>query len=233
MGRSVALSTIREDIRQRCDLPTFSATTYVTTAAVNRMINTSLQGLYSLLMQAWGEGYFTTSTTLTTSAGAGTTSLPTDFLKLINLLWVRGTDDVVTISEAQHDERLLTQWSARTWTAPKYRLRHSTLQWVPPPSAVYNLVIEYVYAAPDLSADDDPFDAGPGWDEWVVLDVCRKIRQREEKDATEFQAERERVEANILVLSPQRSETSNRVIRDLSETTLGVRELRDRMWRDG
>jgi hypothetical protein len=215
MARNVTLTAITEDVRQRLDLDSFSADTHVTSTAVTRMINTSLQSLYSLLMRSWGEGYFTTSDTITTTADIATTSLPSDFVKLIALYWVRGTNDIVPIQEASHDLRIMTQWSSRAWELPRYRLRHSTLQWVPKPNSAYTVALEYVYSPADLSAGSDTFDAGPGWDEWVVLDVCRKIREKSEKDPTEFLAERARVESNILAVSPYRSETSNHIIRDV------------------
>ena len=60
MPRSVTLTNLTEDIRQRADLPTFSTTTFITSTAVTRMINQSLQALYSLVMHAFGDGYFTT-----------------------------------------------------------------------------------------------------------------------------------------------------------------------------
>lgn len=226
MARSVSLDDLREDIRQRCDLPAFSTDTAITTSAVTRMINVSLQAFYARLMEAWGEGYFTTSTTLTALATQPAVNLPSDFLKLVSLHWVRGTDDIVPVQLAQADDYRLASYDARTWTCPKYRLRHDSILLLPTPSDTYTLYIEYVQLPADLSAGSDTFDAGPGWDEWVVLDASRKIFERQQKDAQHFLMGREDVERNVLTLSPHRTETENVVVRDAYSPT-GTRELRD------
>lgn len=231
MARSVSLTNITEDIRQRADLPTFSSTTFVTDTAVTRMINQSLQALYSLIMGAYGDGYFVKSAAM--SASAATSNLPTDFLRMVSLVWLRGTDDIVPVLEAEADDYAYAQYAARAWDAPRYRLRHSTIVWLPSPSTTYSLNIEYVYAPADLSAGGDTFDGGPGWDEWVALDVCRKIREREEKDASDFVRERARVEAMILSQSPYRQETQHKQVRDSWDAPMGGHALRQWLWRGG
>ena len=233
MPRSVTLTNLTEDIRQRADLPTFSTTTFITSTAVTRMINQSLQALYSLVMNAFGDGYFTKTGSLTATANTATTSLPSDFLRMVALVWNRGTDDIIPVLEADaEDGYVRASYAARSWDSPRYRLRHSALVWVPMPIATQTLTIEYVYAPADLSSGSDTFDGGPGWDEWVALDVCRKIREREEKDASDFVRERARVEAMILTQSPYRQETQNKQIRDVwGSEALGTRDLRNRMWR--
>ena len=198
MARNVTLTNLREDVRQRCDLPAYSTSTFITETAVTRMINVSLQSLYAKLMEAWGEGYFTTSASLATVADTATTALPSDFVKLTKLVWLRGTDDVVDVHLAQSDDYGFTQWASRAWDRPLYRLRQGTILWVPKPNQVYNLVCEYVQAPADLSSGGDTFDAGPGWDEYVVLDVARKVFERQDKDARHFIAARNEVERNIV-----------------------------------
>jgi hypothetical protein len=231
--RTVRLLDLKEDIRQRCELPVFSTGTYITTASVERMINVSLHGLYSLMIQAWGEGYFTDRDTIVTSAGARTTSLPANFLKLVRVMWLRGTDDIVPVPEASVDERDYGEFAARAWDAPKYRLHFNALYWLPTPNALYTLAIDYVYQPDDLTDDYDTTDVGPGWDEWVVLDCCRKIYERQEKDPQLFMLERNRVEQNILAVSPHRAQSENSVVRDAEEHLLGQRALRDYLWRNG
>ena len=234
MARLVQLQDIREDVRQRCDLDTFSATSYVTATAVNRMINTSIHALRSLLMQAWGEGYFTKQAALSTVADTATTALPSDFSKMVTLVWKRGKDDIVPVFEAQIDEYSFTIFDSRTWDLPRYRLRENEILWFPNPDDVYNLFLEYVYHPADLSLDTDTFEAGPNWEEWVVVDVCRKVFEREEKNTQPWMMERARVEELILSTSPYRSETSNHHIREIDdEPRYGTRELRNLLWRNG
>lgn len=234
MPRTVSLTNITEDIRQRCDLPTFSTTTFITSTAVTRMINESLQSLYSVIADAYGDGYFTTSASVTASANTATSNLPSDFLRLVSLVWNRGTDDIVPLREASVDDYPLAQYAARAWDAPLYRLRQSTILWLPKPNATYTLTMEYVQSPADLSAGGDTFDGGPGWAEWVALDVARKIFERQEKDARDFAAERGRVEVMIRSQAPSRQETQYDQVRDAWDAeSMGTRELRNFLWRGG
>lgn len=217
MGRSVTLTLLREAVRTRYDLPTFSSSTFITTTHVNALLNASLQAYTAMLCEAYGDSYFTTSATAATSAGVGTNALPTRFYKLTRLWWVRATDDVVPIRRANAAELALASYSARSWTeyGPRYRLQGTAnVQWLPKPDAVYNVVFDYVQLPADLSADGDVFEGGPGWDEWVVNDVCAKIAAREEKDPSVYMAHRADWEARIRAQATERDETEALTVRD-------------------
>lgn len=232
MGRSVSFSTLREAVRTRYDLPTFGSSTYVTTAHVNAMINASMQAYSAMLCEAYGDNYFTTSASATTSAGVGTNSLPTRFYKLTRLWWLRGTDDVVPILRANVNELGMANYSARSWTecGPRYRLQGTSLvQWLPKPNAVYDVVFDYVQLPADLSADGDTFEGGPGWDEWVVNDVCAKIAQREEKDPAGYLAVRADWEARIRAQATERDEAEALTVRDEDEPRESDYERRNRL----
>lgn len=234
MARTVTLSTVREAVRTRYDLPAFSTTTFVTTATVNAWLNESLQALYGMLQSAWGDDYFTTQTTITTTASQGYTAYPTRFVKLRALAWVRGTNDVVKLERAAQDDIDVSHWTARAWTTyvPSYRLTLDGIRWYPVPSAQYTLVISYVQAPADLSADGDTFDAGPNWEEWVICDVCAKIADREEKDPSVWLAKRGQAELRIRESAPQRDEWRPQQVRDLlnGERDYGDLERRQRLY---
>lgn len=217
MGRSVTLALLREAVRTRYDLPTFSSSTYVTTTHVNAMLNASLQAYTAMLCEAYGDNYFTTSAAAVTVASTGTTSLPTRFYKLSKLWWLRGTDDVVPIRRATVDELGLANYAARSWNTygPRYQLQGASLvRWLPTPNAVYNLVFDYVQLPADLAAEGDTFEGGPGWDEWVVNDVCAKIAMREERDPTAYAAARADWEARIRAQAGERDEAQAFTVRD-------------------
>lgn len=236
MARNVTLSNVREAIRTRYELPTFSSSTWVTTTQINALINASLQALYGMLIEAYGDNYFTESTTLTTTADVNTTSLPSGSYKLVALWWVRGTDDVVRIRRADVDDMRLAYYSSKDWNAygPKFRLLGaSSIQWLPTPSAAYDVRCVHVKLPSDLSADGDTFEAGAGWEEWVVNDVCAMLAAREEKDPSLYLQKRADAETRIRQQAPERDEGSPLQIRDTWHPyVLGDYDIRNRVTRE-
>jgi hypothetical protein len=217
MPRTITFADLREEVRLRYDLPSFTATTFVSTTAVNSFINKSLQAYYALLMECYGEDYFATSSTITTLANTSLSTLPTRFSKLIALHWVRDSDDIVPIRRATVDDMVLASYDPKSWTeyGPRYRLSGiSSVQWLPIPNAAYSVLCSYVALPADLSADADTFEAGQGWEDWVILDVCRKLAAREEKDPSVWLAERADAEQRIRSQAPERSETEPLTLRD-------------------
>jgi hypothetical protein len=200
------------------------------------MVNVSVQALSAMLMEAYGDDYFTLATPLTTSAGDENTSLPADFLKLKKLYWQRGADDFPEIKRGQLDDLRDGKITARDWNSyfPRFRIARQKLLWMPPPVAVYTVRLYYVYAPADLSADGDTFDAGPGWEEWVVCDVCRKIREREEADPSEFIAMRNDAEMRVRSQAPDRYEGDGLAVRDVMKGQFGYgsQALRDWLTRE-
>ena len=223
--RQVTFAAVRTAIQVRYDLPDFSTTTKPTTAQINIMINQSAARLSALLVASFGDDYFTTTGTLTTVASTATTTLPTDFYKLRQLVWLRATDDPVEIMRASLDDyarySLLT---AVAWSgyAPVYRFQGaSTLRWLPTPNAAYAVTCTYVAAPATLSADGDTIDAGPGWEEWIVQDVCVRLAQIREEDPSVYMAERADCETRIRSQAPGRDPYALVQARD-------VRSYRDR-----
>lgn len=217
MGRTVTFSELRELIRIRYDLPDFTTQTFVSLPGINSMINSSLQAYYGLLCECYGDDYFAATSTLSTVADTATTDLPSRFVKLKSLVWERATDDLVTLRRAQAADSYLAGMSQQSWEEylPRYRIfGTSKIRWFPKPNAVYTVICDFVQLPADLVDGTDTFEAGPGHEEWVVLDVCRKIAQREEKPVNEWAALRGEAEARIRAQAPDRDETEGLVLRD-------------------
>jgi len=231
MGRLVTLTNLREEVRQRYDLATFSTNSFETNAAINAAINSSLQAFYAILLEAYGDDYFDTYTDLTTTAGVDLQSLPPRFYKLKSLVWLRAKDDPVPLRPADLRDALLSGLSAQSWTAytPRYRLHGmNTLRWLPTPSAAYTVRCTYAALPADLVADTDTFDAGPGWEEWVVADVCAKLAQREQSpDVGVFLSARAEWRDVINAQARDRDEGEPQRIRDAYGRTVSDYELRN------
>lgn len=237
MARTVTFANLRTAIQARYDLPAFSTTTWLTTSQVNTMINASVQALSAMLIEAYGDNYYTTSSSLTTTSGVNLTSLPTRCYKLLTLWWVRGTDDIVKVSRGNLDDLRLANYASKSWSEykPRYRLQGtSSVQWLPTPNAAYTVTCDYVQLPAELSADGDTFEAGPGWEEWCVADVCRKIAAREEKDITSWMGERADAEARIRAQAPERDEGEALSVRDtFNPYGMSDYELRNRITVEG
>jgi hypothetical protein len=232
MARTVTLADIRERIRVRYDLPTFTTTTFVTLEAVHALINEEVQRYYGLLLECYGDDYLDTTYALTTSAGVGQTSLPDDFTKLRRLCWLRGADDIVTLRQASVDRIRMGDYDAKSWAeyTPRYRLQGQALAWYPPPSEEYNLTLTYAALPADLAAEDDSFQAGPGHEGFVIYGVCAMIATREEKDPGTWMALRGDAEKRIREQAPQRDESEAGCVRNADRhgrSFLGDREAFD------
>lgn len=230
MSRTVTFSVLREQVRTRYDLPAYSTTTWVTTAAVNSLINESLQGLAALLISCYGDDYYAAVSNITATANTSTTTLPTRCIKVLKLWWVRGTDDVMPITRGNADDTLLANYSAKSWTeyAPRYRLLGtSSVRWLPTPNANYTVACEHVALPADLSADDDTVECGPGWEQWAINDVCAKIAIKEEKDPSPYFAARADWEMRLKAQAPDRAESDALQLRDVTSGGLSAYQLRD------
>lgn len=201
--RPVRLDELREKVRVRYDLDEFSTQTFITTDIVNELINESVQNYYALLMNTREEEFYTYEETLSAPADASSVSLGSladaVFVDVRAVHWLRSADDVVPLEVGDIDDLHLRSQSSQAWTtATKYRIVRDRIYWLPVPRETYTVRIWYVGTPGALTADDDTIDGGPGWEQWVVLDVCSKIADREEKDPSVWEAKRADHERRIL-----------------------------------
>ena len=195
------VSAVLEDIRVRCDLPTYSTTTPVTSAAILSMVTGSALSLSGLVRSAYGADFFETSADLSTQSGLAYVSLPENCSSVRRLVWVRGADDFVKIERAAQDDT--NAWSGG-WSnsTPVYRLRSGNVALFPTPLATYTIRLTYDTGI-IIAATTDTISAEAGWREWLALDVCRKIRQRQQKDASDFVFSQQEQEHLIRSLVPR------------------------------
>lgn len=224
----------------RYNLPVLSDASWITQDELNIEVNASLQAFYALLMDCQGDDYFATYADVTTVASADTSDLPDGFVRALNVTWLRDTDDPVQLEQAQARDARMSGLVAQSWDCytPKWALHGvNALRWFPTPNAVYTVRLTFVKLPADLDElleSGDTFDAGPGWEEWVVNDVCAKLADREERDPGRFVQERERMEARIRDQAPQRGDTSGGLLLDASPTgRMGSWELRNWLTRGG
>lgn len=173
---------ILEDIRVRCELPAYSTTTYVTLSAAERMLSQSALRLTGVICDAFGDDYLGTLTNLTTSIGANNVALPDDFYKLRRIQWVQDERNIWPLERASIDDFEFGATQGVGWVnfRPLYRLFADNVLFWPVPDAIYNVQIFYTARIPAM-VSGGTVSLQTGWAEWLVLDVCSKIRTRENK----------------------------------------------------
>lgn len=222
MSVSVLVSEVIERARQRCALPAFSATTFVTSTEVLDMVKASCQRLSAIVDEAWGENYFTTSGTLTTTAGLEYVSLPANFASLLRIAWVKSDTDHVMLRAASVDD-----WSpsVQTWDScggPRYRITGNTIEFWPLPDDAHTLKIYYSTGI-FITATTDTIQTRNGWDEWLVLDLRIKILDKYDQDWTGIAAMQAKVEHDIRAQLTTRDRGAVHQVRDLRGASLEAR----------
>jgi hypothetical protein len=202
-----------EDIRQRLGLPAYTSSTPVTLTGIQGMVTDSAVSLTGIL-HAIGDDYLTAVSNLTTVPNSSLivlTGTPYKFLTLKRLHWVAGTDNKnVELRRANaYEMEGSTGNPAVAWdeaTDIRYRYMGDSLYVWPTPSQSYTLTV--YYGRPLTFEFGNPYgytETYPFWKDWVVNDVCHKIRLMEEKypAASQYLQQREVAEKYIRESAPR------------------------------
>lgn len=172
--RALRLADVPADSTSRSDA-------VIADAELTDIANEGLHELRDLLVESW-EGYLSTDSTTTMSAGVNYTSLPSDFYKLEHLFMLDG-----------NERRELDSWdfkdlsgSTNTDTAdvPYYRIRGDRIIWWPLPASTKTVEIWYVKQFAELVNDTDTLDSAimPGWEKYIIAHMAEYILAKEERD---------------------------------------------------
>lgn len=229
---TVNVNDLIDQIRTRCDIPYPATTTPITLAWVERELSSSAFRLSGLLCDWLGEDRFTTLANLVTAIGASNVPLPDDFRSLKRVDWVRTPTEVIPLERATVDDwdadPTVVSWQPGVMCGrgPIYRILANDLVFWPLPDQIYNLRVYYVSRIPDLTAGGY-FSCGDGWDEWLVLDVCAKVRVRQKQDNSDMLQAKAEVQAGIQSCAP-RDQWKTAQVRDTRGALSDRRMLRRR-----
>lgn len=180
---SFTLLQLRTQIRQRADI---ERSQHITDAEINGYINASIRELRDLLIQKFGEDYFVSNSTITTTSGDDTYDLPADFFKLLGVDLQVASGEFITLKPFMFSERnryntnILRGVYGSQFT--KYRIQGSSIVFRPIPETTNTIKIFYIPMFTSLSSDSDTWDGFNGWEEYVVIDGTIKCKAKEESD---------------------------------------------------
>lgn len=176
--------------------------TFVSDDEINQFINDSIAELYDLLMQKFGEDYYT----IPTADQSFVTDqlyydLPSDFLKIVGCdLKVQG-DNYVTIKPYMFSERnqfnTLLSRGVLAYEATRYRLIGESIYFTQVPSGTGSYRLWYIPYQPVLTTDSDTFNGFNGWEKWVEIQAAKECLMKEESDTSAMENELARINARI------------------------------------
>lgn len=210
MSVAIDPSDVLERVAFRLHLPTFASGNFVTDAQAVMLLKDACERLSALVLKAYGSNYFARQSSVNTQAGVDIVSLPTGLATIEGVYWLTGDRAV----QLEHAYRLDEDLAPRAWdapdlyapglsTAPTYRVEGNVLVLRPVPNAVYSIRIDY-QTTPTIASISDTIYGQAGWREWLVLDLCEVIADREDKDPSRFTARKAKVEADIKMQAADR-----------------------------
>jgi hypothetical protein len=227
---------MRAAVTDRADV---AGSTRVTSAKIDRAINSSIKRLHNKIMEC-SEEQSTVIGTVLTEATKPYATMPADFLILRAAEWVIGgsnTPQPIGRFQLQERTRYETTNGWHVGTPISYRLMRrdgtaaatagrQSIWFAPTPTAVHTVTVYYVPQATTLTADGDFYDAWSGADEWVIWDAAISLMIQEESDVRDAVVERDRVwtEQLLPLFATQDQAHPDRVV-DVDSAASGFEEF--------
>ncbi len=178
---AVTLTTLLSRVRSRADMV---SSAFVTDADITVWLNEGAQKLHEKLVEAMGEEYVSSSSTLTTVAGTKDYALPATFYKLYGVeLPIDGDMRSLTpYNRAERNNYTSTRFSATE--VPRYSLVGSNLRILPTPSSALVGAILFAPTFTLLSSGSDTCNFPNGWERYVVLYAAIQALLKEESSVS-------------------------------------------------
>jgi len=230
------LAELRTAAQQRADM---SVSDFITTDEWTSYINQSLAELHGMIVQAYGEDYFVTETSLSYAANAISAALPDGCFKVrgVAALVSEGTPNrYVTLRQYNYNTRYA--WTSpgvgqgvvsNQWSNIRYRAENGLLKISPPPTTATTILLAWIPEVTELVDDADETEVNDslnGWLEYVIVDAAIKAKDKQESDTSVLERQRERLVRRI------EAETANRDAGD-AETIRDVNASGNGSWLEG
>jgi hypothetical protein len=223
MSTAVTAQEILDECAFRLHAPAFAAGEFVTLVDALRVLRSSLRRLSGMLASVSTGDLLARESTLTVPAGEASCTLPGDHEALRTVHWVSGSNRVELrrghpAGKMDVDGVGVLDQTAATWVdsaPPTYWLEGDLIRFSVVPSDAQSVVITYT-ASLTIDDEDSVLLLGQGWEEWLVCDMCERIRGREQKDASDFRAAKAEAAAIINASVQKRDRFALHSVRDVS-----------------
>lgn len=219
---TVTLSELKSRARQAADMEN---STFIGDTELLRFINGSYQELYDLIIDTYEDYYVTSESFTLATADAGVRALSATFYKLRGLDYLQGGQYMTVMPYNWNDRN--TYANTVTWPALSglaYRLMGSNLRLEPYDNSDGTYRLWYVPTLTKLSADADVVDSiitRAGWEEFIVVDAARKMRQKEESSVDTLVTEKKALIQRIMAAAVNRDADQAFVISDSRRDEVG------------
>lgn len=199
---------LRTEIRTRGNYENSQA---ITDDELNSWINRSLTKLYGILIQARTEMYFKKSYTIPLQVGVSKYALPADFGDtLLGVDYVQNEFQRYSLTRFNFKERNKYYNYGVGFNIGnanlQYDIQGDFIEIIPMPNQIGSLELYYVPTCPRLTIDADTFNFRNGFEEYVILDVIVKCKQKLEEDTMETMALLAKEEDRVIRSSAERDE---------------------------
>lgn len=212
MSTTMTLAQLRTATRQRSDMVNSQ---FVSDDELNSYINQSYFELYDILIQKYGDNYYSADPVVFATNGQTMQyELPNGVLSFTNgrtrtagyiapafykllgvdLQLANQYDSFVTIRPFNFSDR--NRYAVPNFqsfygvTNLRYRLNDKYIWLTPTPASGQNIQIWYVPRLETLNNDADTCDGISGWTEYIICDSAIKCMQKEESDVSALMAEK-------------------------------------------
>ncbi len=222
--KRVVCTTIRDKVKERCNLPSLSSATKPSLTYVNSVIVQAFDQLCTKLKNGFGDDWFVRSEEITLQANTNDLDIINDFTqpvaRLKKVAWVRAADQVVDVRRANRGEVFVRGSTPVSWdgyATPMYRATGDSIVFYPTPASDVLLFFQYstgLTIADDLSTTITLY---PGWEEWVINEACRVIKVGLDQSSNNFVAGRDDAWENIVRDNESKDEWQAPQVRDVYE----------------
>ena len=212
MAYTVSLDTLSQRVLQRANLQ--GAARFIDRAELADYINGSIsEWVDEVRGTTWNGTYNRSTQTIATVNGTQTYALAAGFLSLISVDVAISGGVVVSARSYQEEERnvfrnlpTLAGWGIAQ--PIYYQLQGSNISFIPIPSGVFSVAVNYAPTAPTLVAGTDTLDSINGWEEFIVLDAAIKcvIKAGQNDTVALLTGRLETQRARIRSLAPRRDQ---------------------------
>jgi len=216
---TVTLAVLRARARERADM---TSSTFITDANFNLWINESGQRLHEKLVDAMGEEYVESTSTVSVVSGTSDYALPSDFFKLYAVDGnINGQNR--TMRPFTRAQRNALQNPIPIWFGyPRYRVTGSNIR-VLPKTQSFTMTLFYAPTFTLLTGDSSTVNFPNGWERLIVIETAIQALMKEESDVTALRQEQMKMEAELQRIKDDRDQSFPKSAVDLDDISLDWR----------